>query len=77
MTDIKLDEPSRSDKDEFISYLGSCMMFYTMHLTPSEQHDVIPDIAGILKENLHPEEMDDLIRNIYPGYEIKISRVII
>lgn len=77
MTDINLGTPSRSNKDEFISYLGSCMMFYVMHLTPSEEHDVIPDIAGILKEALHPEEMDDLVRNIYRGYEIKVSKVII
>lgn len=73
MTDIKLDTPSRSNKDEFISCLGSCMMFYAVHLTPSEQSDVIPDIAGILKNALSPMDRDELVRSLYPGYDITLS----
>lgn len=41
---------SRSNKDEFISYLGTCMSFYKMHLTPREQSESITDIADILKD---------------------------
>lgn len=64
---------SRSNKDEFISYLGTCMSFYKMHLTPSEQSESIPDIAVILKDALQPEEKDNLVKALYPGYDITIS----
>lgn len=52
----------RSNMYEFISYLGTCMSFYKMHLTPSEQSEVIPDIADILKDAMYPEERDNLVR---------------
>ena len=63
----------RSNMYEFISYLGTCMSFYKMHLTPSEQSGVITDIADILKDTLYAEEKDNLVRALYPGYDVTIS----
>ena len=63
----------RSNMYEFISYLGTCMSFYKMHLTPSEQSEVITDIADILKDTLYAEEKDNLVRALYPGYDVTIS----
>ena len=70
MSDNKI---MRSNMDEFISYLGTCMGFYKMHLTPGEQSEVIPDIADILKEAMYSEERDNLVRALYPGYDVTIS----
>lgn len=69
-------DPVRSNKDEFISYLGTCMSFYKMHLTPSEQSESIPVIAEILKNNLYSDEKDNLVRALYPGYDVFINRVV-
>ena len=68
-----MSDPVRVNEEEFISYLGTCMSFYKMHLTPGEQSHVIPDIAEILKDALHTEEKDELVRNLYPGYDITVS----
>ena len=68
-----MSDPVRVNEEEFISYLGTCMSFYKMHLTPGEQSKVIPDIADILKDALSPEDRDDLVRSLYPGYDITIS----
>lgn len=64
---------SRSNKYEFISYMGTCMSFYKMHLTPGEQSEVITDIADILKDALSPMDRDELVRSLYPGYDITLS----
>lgn len=66
--------PIRSNEDEFLSYLGSCMSFYKMHLTPGEQGHVTSDIADILKEAMYSEERDNLVRALYPGYDVSLSR---
>ena len=68
-----MSDPVRCNKDEFISYLGTCMSFYKMHLTPNEQSESIPDIAEILKDALYAEERDNLVRALYPGYDVTIS----
>ena len=68
-----MSDPVRVNEEEFISYLGTCMSFYKMHLTPGEQSHVISDIADILKDVLSPEDRDDLVRSLYPGYDITIS----
>lgn len=68
-----MSDPVRVNEEEFISYLGTCMGFYKMHLTPGEQSKVIPDIADILKDALQPEEKDNLVKALYPGYDITIS----
>ena len=70
-----MSDVSRSNKDEFISYLGSCMSFYKMHLSPSEQSESIPDIAEILKSVMYAEEKDNLVKALYPGYDITVSTV--
>lgn len=64
----------RSNAQEFLSYLGSCMSFYKMHLTPSEQSEVIPDADEILKSALYAEEKDNLVKSLYPGYDVSLSR---
>lgn len=66
----------RVNEEEFISYLGTCMSFYKMHLTPGEQSHVIPDIADILRDALNPMERDDLVRRLFPGYDITISNTL-
>lgn len=66
------DKPMRSNEDEFLSYLGTCMSFYKMHLTPGEQSHVISDIADIFRDALQPMERDDLVRSLFPGYDITI-----
>lgn len=68
-----MSDPVRVNKDEFISYLGTCMSFYKMHLTPGEQSEVIMDIADILKDALSPMDRDELVRSLYPGYDITLS----
>ncbi len=68
-----MSDVSRSNKDEFLSYLGTCMSFYKMHLTPSEQIDVVEDIAAILKDALYAEEKDNLVKALYPGYDVSLS----
>ena len=64
----------RSDLNEFLSYLSTCMSFYKMHLTTSEQEQSIQDIALILKNTLYAEEKDSLVRALYPGYDVTISK---
>lgn len=66
----------RVNEEEFISYLGTCMSFYKMHLTPGEQSHVIADIADILRDALNPMERDDLVRRLFPGYDITISNTL-
>lgn len=68
-----MSDVSRSNKDEFLSYLGTCMSFYKMHLTPSEQSEVVEDIAEILKNTMYAEEKDNLVKALYPGYDVSIS----
>lgn len=68
-----MSDPVRVNEEEFISYLGTCMSFYKMHLTPGEQSHVISDIADILKDALSPVDRDDLVRSLFPGYDITIS----
>lgn len=68
-----MSDPVRCNKDEFLSCLGTCMSFYKMHLTPSEQSESIPDIAGILKSAMYSEEKDSLVKALYPGYDVSLS----
>lgn len=63
----------RSNKDEFLSYLGTCMSFYKMHLSPSEQSESIPDIAEILRIAMYSEEKDNLVKALYPGFDVSLS----
>ena len=68
-----MSDPIRVNEEEFISYLGTCMGFYKMHLTPGEQSHVISDVADVLKDALSPEDRDELVRSFYPGYDVTIS----
>ena len=54
----------RSNKDEFLSFLGTCMTFYNMHLTPEEQDAVIEDMLEVINQNL-PEQFDAVIIDHY------------
>lgn len=55
----------RSNTEEFLSFLGTCMTFYNMHLTPYEQSAVIADIGKILHDHLAPKNYAPLVKFLY------------
>lgn len=58
-------EFDRSNTDEFLSFLGTCMTFYNMHLTPYEQSHVIAEMGKILHDHLAPKNYAPLVKFIY------------
>ena len=63
----------RSNRDEFLSFLGTCMTFYNMHLTPYEKDHVIAEIGKLLHDHLAPKNYAPLVKFLYgeskPIYE--------
>ena len=55
----------RPNTDEFLSFLGTCMTFYNMHLTPWEQSHIIPEIGKLLHDHLAPKNYALLVKFIY------------
>lgn len=55
----------RPNTEEFLSFLGTCMTFYNMHLTPYEQSHVIAEIGKILHDHLAPKNYAPLVKFIY------------
>lgn len=50
----------RCNRDEFLSYLGTCFNFYDMHLTSYERKHSIMEISDIIKEHMTPDDCDRL-----------------
>ena len=50
----------RCNRDEFLSYLGTCFNFYNMHLTSYERKHSINEISDIIKEYMSPDDCDRL-----------------
>lgn len=57
----------RSNRDEFLSFLGTCLTFYEQHLTPYEQKHTVFEIGEILREHVKPDCYSTLVRAIYGG----------
>lgn len=55
----------RSNKDEFLSFLGTCMTFYNMHLTPYEQDHIMVEMGKILHDHIAPKNYSKLMKYVY------------
>ena len=55
----------RPNTEEFLSFLGTCMTFYNMHLTPYEKDHVIAEIGKILHDCLAPKNYAPLVKFLY------------
>ena len=51
----------RSNAQEFLSFLGTCMYFYEHNLTPYEQSHVMTDVGTMLRDYLAPKNREKLI----------------
>lgn len=49
-------DENRSNKDEFLSFLSTCMTFYNMHLTPYEQAHITYDMVEIFAQHMTPKD---------------------
>ena len=57
-----MSDPVRCNKDEFISYLGTCMSFYKMHLTQDQQDASVREIAEVLRDHMDSRQCMHLMR---------------
>ena len=55
----------RPNTDEFLSFLGTCMTFYNMHLTPYEQDHVMVEMGKILHDHIAPKNYSKLMKYVY------------
>ena len=55
----------RPNTEEFLSFLGTCMTFYNIHLTPYEQNHVIAEMGKLLHDHLAPKNYAPLVKFIY------------
>lgn len=53
----------RSNTEEFLSFLGTCMTFYNMHLTPYEQNHVIAEMGKLLHDHLAQKNYAPLVNS--------------
>ena len=59
----------RSNAQEFISFLGTCMFFYEHHLTPHEQSSKMYDMGIMLRDYLSPNNRKKLISVLQYGQD--------
>lgn len=57
----------RSNAQEFLSFLGTCMYFYQHNLTPHEQSSIMYDMGKILRDYLSPHNRRKLISVLQHG----------
>lgn len=55
----------RSNAQEFLSFLGTCMLFYNMHLTPYEQDHIMVEMGKIIHDHLAPKNYSKLMKYVY------------
>ena len=55
----------RPNTEEFLSFLGTCMTFYNMHLTPYEKDHVIAEMGKLLHDHLAPKNYSKLVKYVY------------
>lgn len=55
----------RSNAQEFLSFLGTCMTFYNMHLTPYEQDHIMVEMGKILHDHIAPKNYSKLMKYVY------------
>lgn len=55
----------RSNAQEFLSFLGTCMTFYNMHLSPYEQDHIMAEMGKIIHDHLAPKNYSKLIKYVY------------
>lgn len=60
-----MNDEIRSNRDEFLSFLGTCMTFYNMHLTPYEQDHIMAEMGKILHDHLAPKNYSKLMKYVY------------
>ena len=58
-------DENRSNAQEFLSFLGTCMTFYSIHLTPWEQSHLIPEMGKLLHDHLAPKNYSKLMKYVY------------
>lgn len=57
----------RSNAQEFISFLGTCMYFYEHNLTPYEQSHVMYEAGMLMRDYLSPTNRNKLIAVLRKG----------
>lgn len=56
-----MNDEIRSNTQEFLSFLGTCMYFYEHNLTPYEQSHVMHDMGMLLRDYIAPKNREKLI----------------
>lgn len=57
----------RSNAQEFLSFLGTCMYFYEHNLTPHEQSSTMDDVGKMFRDYLSPNNRNRLIHVLLGG----------
>lgn len=55
----------RTNYQEFLSFLGTTLEFYSMHLTPWEQSHVVAPMGALLHDHIAPKHYSKLMKYVY------------